>query len=275
MVLDCHPPLSPAALNFSGVDLLEIQSSTMVIEADAVPPEREQSFGGGDLLSLICPELGVAPRVDPGTDLEDELSTPAISPVAADHGMAPLSAKVEVDIDIEQAFEDVGSLLAMVTPVCDLDGGLGVTPVECPVHVTPGMSVVVAQPPMVTSLAGPTVVSPGFPQPSTRSVSCSSVSPTIPAVSTPEKSLLFQAAEMDQGQPWSGSSFGGESAGRHLPAASLTPHSAAASHHVGESDAVGGGGTKPDSAKQTNQNQHPYRIVQGQTKLALRTHGKK
>ena len=34
-------------------------------------PEREQSFvgGGGDLLSLICPELGVAPLVDPGTDL--------------------------------------------------------------------------------------------------------------------------------------------------------------------------------------------------------------
>ena len=28
-------------------------------------------------------------------------------------------------------------------------------------------------------------------------------------------------------------------------------------------------------SKQTNQNQHPYRIVQGQTKLALRTHGKK
>ena len=59
VVLDCHPPLWPAAMNVSGVDLSEIQSSTMAIEADAVPPEREQFFGGGGLLSLICPELGV------------------------------------------------------------------------------------------------------------------------------------------------------------------------------------------------------------------------
>ena len=73
----------------------------------------------------------------------------------------------------------------------------------------PGVSVIVAQPPMVTSPAGPTVVSPGLTQPSTGSVSCSSVSPTIPAVSTPEKSLLLKAVEMTQGQPWAGLSFGG------------------------------------------------------------------
>ena len=30
--------------------------------------------GGGDLIGLICPELGVAPLVDPGTDLEDDLT---------------------------------------------------------------------------------------------------------------------------------------------------------------------------------------------------------
>ena len=82
------------------MDLAEIQSSTMASEADTVPPEREQSFGGGDLLSLICPELGVAPRIDPGTDLEDELLTPANSPAAADHGVAPLSALADVDIEL-------------------------------------------------------------------------------------------------------------------------------------------------------------------------------
>ena len=31
-----------AAMNVSGMDLLEIQSSTMASEADAGPPEREQ-----------------------------------------------------------------------------------------------------------------------------------------------------------------------------------------------------------------------------------------
>ena len=66
--------------------------------------------------------------------------------------------------------------------------------------------------------------------------------PTIPAVSTPEKSLLLQAAEMTQGQPWTGPSFRGESAGSQFLAAPLTPRPAAVSHHDGESDAVGGGG---------------------------------
>ena len=96
--------------------------------------------------------------------------------------MAPLSAPADVDIDLEQVFGDVGSLPAMVTPICDFD------------------ELIVAQ---------PTVVSPGFLQPSTGSVGCPSVPPTVPAVSTPEKSLLLGAAEMTQGQPWAGPSSGG------------------------------------------------------------------
>ena len=112
--------------------------------------------------------------MDPGTDLEDELPSPAASPVATGHGVAPLPAQAEVDIDLEQVFGDVGSLPAMVTPVCDFDGGLGVTPAECPVRAPPGVSVIVAQPRMVTTPTGPTVVSPGFLQPSTGSVGCSS-----------------------------------------------------------------------------------------------------
>ena len=191
VVLDCRPPLLPGVMNVTVVDLAEIQSSTMASEADTVPPEREQSFRGGDLLSLICPELGVAPRIDPGTDLEDELSDLSDSPAAADRRVAPLSAPADVDINLEQVFGDVGSLPAMVTPICDFD------------------ELIVAQPLMVTSPAGPTVVSPGFLQPSMGSVSCPSVPPTVPAVSTPEKSLLLGTAEMIQGQLWAGPSSGG------------------------------------------------------------------
>ena len=40
--------------------------------------------GGGDLLGSICPELGVAPLVDPGTDCEDELPTSAGPPADVD-----------------------------------------------------------------------------------------------------------------------------------------------------------------------------------------------
>ena len=82
-----------------------------------------------------------------------------------------------MDINLEQVFGDVGSLPAMVTHICDFD------------------ELIVAQPPMVTSPAGPTVVSLGFLQPSTGSVGCPSVLPTVPAVSTPEKSLLLGSAE--------------------------------------------------------------------------------
>ena len=133
----------------------------------------------------------MAPWIDPGTDLQDELSDLADSTGAASHGVDPLSAPADVDIDLEQVFGDVGSLLAMVTPICDFD------------------ELIVAQPPMVTSPAGPTVVSPGFLQPSTGSVGCPSVPPPVLAVSTPEKSLLLGAAEMTQGQPWSGPTSGG------------------------------------------------------------------
>ena len=83
------------------------------------------------------------------------------------------------------------------------------TTAECPVREPPGVSVVVTQPSMVNSPPGLTVVSPGFPQPSTGSVGCSSVPPTFPAASTPEESLLLQTADRNQGQPWAGPSFGG------------------------------------------------------------------
>ena len=46
--------------------------------------EREPlSSGGGGLIELICPELGVAPLVDPGTDLEEERPTLVSSPSSA------------------------------------------------------------------------------------------------------------------------------------------------------------------------------------------------
>ena len=59
--------------------------------------------------------LGVAPLVDPGTDCEDELSTPACPPAVVDQQM---------DRGLQNVFIDVVSLPTMVTPVCDIDGTL-------------------------------------------------------------------------------------------------------------------------------------------------------
>ena len=68
------------------------------------------------MLSLICPELGVAPLLDPGTDLEDELPSPDTSPVVTVHGVALLPAQVEEDVDLAQVLADFGTLPAIVTP---------------------------------------------------------------------------------------------------------------------------------------------------------------
>ena len=54
-------------------------------ETDVVRLAQEQAFEGADLLSLICPELGVAPLFDPGTGCEDELPSPDASPMVIGH----------------------------------------------------------------------------------------------------------------------------------------------------------------------------------------------
>ena len=154
----------------------------------------------------------MTPQIDPGTtDREEELSIPA-----DEHGVVPLSVQA------------------------DLDGGLRVTPAECPVIEPSGVSIVVTQPSMIYSPAGPTVVSPGFPHPSTGSVGVLSVPWTSPVVPAPAECLLLNAADTNQAQLEAGPSFTGDPAGGLFPAVPLTPRPATASHHGGESDTVGG-----------------------------------
>ena len=74
VVLDCRPPLLPAStcMYISGVDRQVGFRRCRLVWMDFSPDVSRYPRGGGDLLGLICPELGVAPLVDPGTDLEDE-----------------------------------------------------------------------------------------------------------------------------------------------------------------------------------------------------------
>ena len=118
------------------------------------------------------PGVGGYSTNGPGTDLEDELPTPASSPVTVDHGAAPLSAQADVDIDLVRVFEDVGSLPAMVTPLSDPEGGLIGTPAGYPVPAIADASGQMTQLLVVTSPAGPTDVDPAIPRPSTGSMGC-------------------------------------------------------------------------------------------------------
>ena len=129
VVLDCRPPLLPVSMDISGVDLSAIRFPAMSAPVDGLLPGREQlSTGGGDLLGLICPELGVAPLVDPGTDLGDERPTPVGSPMTAVNEGMPLSPTSGVDVEVVQALLEVGVLPAMVTPIVDPAVGLPLSP---------------------------------------------------------------------------------------------------------------------------------------------------
>ena len=47
VVLDCRRQVLPGVMDVSGTDLAEIRSMSRAGVATAVPPEREQLFGGG------------------------------------------------------------------------------------------------------------------------------------------------------------------------------------------------------------------------------------
>ena len=116
--------------------------------------------GGGDLLGLICPGLGVTPLVDPGTDLEHERPTPVGSPLAAVDECMPLSPTSGVEVEVARALLEVGVLPPMVTPIVDPAVGFSLTPATYPVPPVPMMLVGDSLPLEVAPPAGLAVGSP-------------------------------------------------------------------------------------------------------------------
>ena len=110
-----------------------------------------RSVGGGGLI----PELGVAPLVDPGTDLEDELPTLDGSPSTDVSKPVPSSTSSGVDLDLAQALLELGVLPAMLTPIVDPEVGTSMTPAEYPMPPLPELSVVDSVPLVVASPARP------------------------------------------------------------------------------------------------------------------------
>ena len=61
VVFDCRLALLPVSLDVSGIDMRAVRPSIPPAQSVVVPPVHKQQFGGADLLSYICPELGVTP----------------------------------------------------------------------------------------------------------------------------------------------------------------------------------------------------------------------
>ena len=93
----------------------------------AVPPwEVGPSVSDVDSDMVVFPELGVAPLIDSGTALEDELPTPDDSPgsAAVSAAGAPVlevypAAEGSVDLELAKALLDVSVIPLMISPVVD------------------------------------------------------------------------------------------------------------------------------------------------------------
>ena len=189
VVFDCRPALLSVSLDVSGIDMRAVRPSIPPAKSVVAPPVHEQEFGGGaDLLSYICPEFGVTPLLDSGTDLEDELPSPDASSMVMGHGVALLPAQVEEDVDLAQVLAEFSTLPVIVTPIHDPPEERVVPPAE---YRPPEAPMV-----LLVTPAGPTVVPDDDVQPPTTQ--------TNPAMPTPEMNLLFP------GQTWVDPPAGGE-----------------------------------------------------------------
>ena len=173
----------------------------------------------GDLLDYIGPELDVAPLLDSGTDLEDELPSPDVSPMVISHRVALLPAHVEGDVDLAQILAEFGTLPATVTPINDPQEARVMPPAEYRLPEVPA-DVFVAP-------AGP---ADDDGRPPTGSVGCSPIALAAPAVPTLERNLLFP------GQTWISPPSGGETEDYRLPTVPLPSCSSTVSQPVVELD---------------------------------------
>ena len=140
----------------------------------------------------MCPELGVAPLVDPGTDCEDELPAPADVPAVGNQDM---------DSELQSVFIDVVSLPTMITPVSDVDRALCAPDYVDAVIAPPAVSLVVTRPPTATTSAEPNLLSPIQSPASATAVGISSERSTPPVAAVPNNFLLFNTAMTSQTQP--------------------------------------------------------------------------
>ena len=112
VVFDCRPALLPVSVEVSGIDMRAVRYAISPAESVVVPPELEQQFGGAALLDYIGQELDLAPLLDSGTDLEDELPSPDGPPMVISPVVPLLLAQVEEDVDLAQILAEFGTLPA-------------------------------------------------------------------------------------------------------------------------------------------------------------------
>ena len=117
----------------------------------AVPPcEEGSSIADVDSDMVVFPELGVAPLIDSGTDLEDELSVVG-SAGAVEPEVRP-TPRGGFDIELAKALLDVLVVPMMITPIVDPVVDSMVSPAE---YMEPPLPVVLVDIPVPVAESSP------------------------------------------------------------------------------------------------------------------------
>ena len=142
VVYDCRPPLLPVSLQLCDLGSMAGRRPEGSVTVTVPPLVEEQCVEEMDFDGIAFPELGVAPLIASGTDLEDELPTSDDSPVSVGVCSA-VAAEPEIrpalqgGIDLELAKALVSVMPSMITPIEDPDVDSRVSPAAYPVPPIP------------------------------------------------------------------------------------------------------------------------------------------
>ena len=124
-VVDCRPPVLPVSIPLSALSPRTVENAR---GASGFNPSRTE---GQSIMDMDTNEISISrivgfPWNDPGTDVEDELPTPASSPVQCTtpavmtgESGGPLELGDNFDLDLAKVLLDISVMPAMVSPIED------------------------------------------------------------------------------------------------------------------------------------------------------------
>ena len=166
-VIDCRPSILPVSIPFSGL------SPETISEARNCVSYQQLEESGRSIMNMDTNEISIDRIVgfawnDGGTDVEDELPSPVLSPVRivspsiTPAGSAdPFGGVENFDIDLAKVLCDVSVLPSLVTPLVDEEAAVGGTVADYAPPAAPAIETVESSP-FVPDSAADTSLDGGF-----------------------------------------------------------------------------------------------------------------
>ena len=119
VVIDGCPAVLPVSVDVLSIDMQKVRHAEPPAEPFVAPAERRQEFRGPMCLDDIDPELEVIPLLDSGTDCQDELSSPNVSPMVISPIVGLLPSQGEDDINLSHNLAEFAYRPALLSPIVD------------------------------------------------------------------------------------------------------------------------------------------------------------